>query len=164
MRTNIGIHRAVSKMVVDSHRQIHSRAHQADYYGMAERLHQFQLPVSGSVGVQPIENSVEILFDIAFLYEYGNRRDSQLLEPQTHVGFSSVSASPGTHLYAHVQSWLQDQDLNYIGASMTVGAYNPSIALVGFEPITSLVFSATLHASFQGYGSPIDPSMDLSDT
>jgi hypothetical protein len=135
-----------------------ARGAEATYYKMAERTQQFQFDVGGTLGVLPVENSIAILFDIMFLYEYGTRRDSQLLEPQTHFGWTSVAAPPGSVPYAHVTGWNQDGDLNYIGCDVTAGVHNPMIGIAGTDPTTSLTFTATLHASFGGYGVPLDPA------
>lgn len=156
MRPSVTLKTAVSRMTVDVHRQIHSRSHATDYYQLAEREQQFQFDVGGSVGFVPVEASISVLFDIYFLYEYGTRRDSQLLEPHTRFGFTNMSAPPGSVPYAHVQSWNQDQDFNYIGCTIVVGVHNPTIGMVGADPTTNLNFTASLHASFQGYGAPID--------
>jgi hypothetical protein len=156
MRASTGLQATVSRMTLDLQRQINSRSHAADYYGMAEREQQFQYAISGTVGFLPVETTIKILFDTVFLYEYGTRRDSQLLEPLVRFGFSQLSAPVGTVPYAHVQSWKQDDDFNYIGCTLVVGAHNPLVATVGTDPTTSLKFAATLHASFQGFGVPVE--------
>lgn len=156
MRAGTTLSRALSKISVDTHRQMHSRAQQARYYELAEREHQFQYPIKGTLGLLPVEVTFKILFDVAFLYEYGIRRDSQLLEPRTHFGFSALSGPAGTVPYAHVLKWIQDEDLNYIGCHVIVGIHNPLISATGTGSLTSVKFSATLHCSFQGYGHPMD--------
>lgn len=157
MRPSGHLRSAVSKITVDTHRQMRAKAVEHDYYKLDERWHQFQADFAGTVGFVPVEAQLVINFDIMFLFEYGYRRDSQLGEPQTHFGFTSLSAPPGTVPYAHVESWIQDADFNYIGANVIVGVHNPMIGIMGTDPTTSLNFSGTLHASFQGYGVPLDP-------
>lgn len=152
----VDLSQALGKMTVDTHRRIRSADNRAKYYKMAERWHQFQNTITGTIGLVPVEVTVKILFDIVLLYEYGYKRDSQLLEPQTHFGFTSVTAPPGSVFYAHVVKWEQDKDFNYIGADVVVGVHNPAIAATGTSDITSVKFTATLHSSFQGYGVPID--------
>lgn len=158
MRARTSIRTSVTRMTVDLQRQMHAKRTAADYYRMHEREQQFQYDVTGSIGFAPVEDTIKILFDTMFLYEYGNRRDSQLLEPFVKFGFSQVVGPAGTIPYAHVVDWKQDSDLNYIGATVVVGAHNPSIALTGASSHESLTFKATLHASFQGYGVPLDPA------
>jgi hypothetical protein len=157
MRASTTLQRSLARLTVDSHRQIRSRDNQTMFYGLAEREHQFQFPITGTVGMVPVETTIKVLFDIVFLYEYGYRRDSQLLEPHSRFGFTSLSAPAGTVPYAHVADWIQDEDLNYIGAHVICGVHNPGIAVTGVEQLSSTTFSCTLHCSFQGFGFPIDP-------
>lgn len=149
---------AVAGIALHTQRRVQARAHQSDHYAMTERTQQFQFDISGTLGVVPVESNVEVLFDITFLYEYGMRRDSQLLEPQTHFGWTQINAPPGSVPFAHVTGWKQDADLNYVGASITAGVHNPSIGIIGTDPTSSLTFSGTLHVTFQGYGVPVDPA------
>lgn len=157
MRSSTTLGRALSKMTVDTHKQMRSREDQNKYYKLTEREQQFQYGISGNVGLVPVETAIKIRFDHFFLYEYGYLRDSQLLEPQTHFGFTKLSAPAGTVPYAHVASWIQDEDRNYVGAHVVVGVHNPTIAASGAANVTATAFSGTLHASFQGFGAPIDP-------
>lgn len=157
MKASTTLQRSLARLTVDAHRQIRSRDQQTMYYELAEREHQFQFPITGTVGMVPVETTITILFDIMFLYEYGYRRDSQLLEPHTRFGFTSLSAPAGTVPYAHVKDWIQDVDLNYVGAHVIVGVHNPGIAVTGVEALSSTQFQVNLHCSFQGYGVPIDP-------
>lgn len=160
MRGRAPLGHAVAGIAIGTAQRMNARAHESDYYKMMERTQQFQFGVSGTLGLLPIENNIAILFDIMFLYEYGMRRDSQLLEPLTHFGWSNVSGPKGCIPYAHVTGWKQDLDENYVGCSVTAGVHNPLIGLVGADTTTSLNFSGTLHVSFQGYGVPLDPTQD----
>lgn len=157
MRATSTLQRTLAHATVGTHRAMRSRDRQAMYYELAERQQQFQYPISGTVGLVPVETTITIKFDIQFLYEYGYRRDSQLLEPLTHFGFTSVTAPAGTIPFAHVKEWTQDEDLNYVGAKVVVGVHNPIIAASGAAILSSAAFKATLHCSFQGYGTPLDP-------
>lgn len=157
MHPSTGLSGALARITIGAHRQIRSRDKQSMYYELAEREHQFQFAIAGNVGLVPVEANVDIKFDIKFLYEYGYLRDSQLLEPMTRFGFTSMVAPAGTIPYAHVTTWSQDMDLDYIGANVVVGVHNPAISAAGAATVTQTAFKFTLHCSFQGYGCPIDP-------
>lgn len=149
MRGSSTLHRALAQVTVDSHRQIRARDKQATHYELAEREQQFQLDISGSVGSNiPAETSKKILFDQIFVWDAGVRRDSQLGEPLVRFGFTLTNAPKGTVPYAYVSSWIQDDDLNYVGANVTIAVHNPTDAIGKY--------AGTLHCSFQGYGMPLD--------
>lgn len=136
----IGIARAVKK-----------RSAEADLYGLAEREQQYQYELVGSVGVLPTEVALTLNFGIQFVADSGNQRDSSLDRPHLRTGFEEDFAPPGTIPYAKVTSWLQDVDLNFVGAKVLVGVHCPAAAFEGTE-VNQSRFRMAVHLSFQGYG------------
>lgn len=149
------LHRALTKMTLDLHRKIERRKQIELHYGNHVREQQFQYPFNGYVGMLPSETTVVIKFDICFLWDPGVAVDSQLGEPTFRFGARLLSAPQGTIPYAHVPSWIQDDDLNYIGANVVIGVHNPAQTLN--EQVESVPFNGVAHFTFQGYGFPIDP-------
>ena len=162
MNTSSHLSRALGEITVQAHRAIRSREHQKKYYALTEREQQYQNPVNGNIGSVACETTLTVYFDIAFIYDYGYLRDSQLLEPLVRFGFSQCICPAGTVPYAYIKSWIQDQDLSYTGANITVGVHNPTASIAPAE-ITGTAFSFTLHTSIQGFGAPIDP-IDITDS
>lgn len=153
------IHRSIAKMTIDLHRAMAQRAHAGDIYGLAEREYQVQYEFYGDVGTLPVEAQITIPFDLIFVGDPGNQRDSQLDRPQARFATELLSGPPGIILYAHIASWTQDDSFNFVGAIVTVGAHCPAFLAGETPPTTS--FKGLLHASFQGWAAINDPDGPL---
>ena len=142
-------------MAISLHTAMQTRRDAALDYRLGEREEQMQLDFTGVIGAFPSENSVKVYFLTAFLADPGTARDSQLTAPMVRFGFHIENCPDGTIPYARVSQWIYDDDLNYKGAELVVGAHCPAYELSGAT--SSTPFDGTVHISFQGYGSRRDP-------
>jgi hypothetical protein len=155
------LHRTVTKITIDLHRKIDARRHRERRSGWWEREQQHQFPFAGQLGNLPCETTFKVLFDIMFAQDAGVARDSQLGEPHVRVSHRLLSGPTGTILYAHVPSWIYDDDFNFIGAYVTLGAFCPAIQYS--QQVETVEFTGMFHLAFQGWGAPIDPEGDGPD-
>lgn len=160
MRPHADIQRSLTSMTVGLQQRLRRNQDLQRLWGTGEREQQFQFPFQGEIGLVPVESSFKILFDHFFDFDPGFVRDSQLGEPTARFGFRLETAPPGTIPYAHVAQWIQDPDLNYIGAWVTVGVHNPAIA--GSQNAAVMQpFNGLIHCTFQGWGGMMDKIGDI---
>lgn len=126
------------------------RRHQGDPYRPAEVFQHYQVDVSGTTGTG-VFTDVTINFQ-EVLYYAPLQRNVKTEDPQVTHGV--VLDSGDAHVTAYVVKWLLDDNANYMGAVVRIGATQ-----VGWAPASQ--FSGTLHITFQGYGIPVeDPGYD----
>jgi hypothetical protein len=162
------LQRSISKMTLDLSKSIDHQRHRADHYRLCERENQFQYQLSGQVGTAPVETLIGtpkdpfIPFDIMFVANPGQQRDSQLAVPQVRIGHEIIQGPAGLIPYAYVADWQVNANGHFIGAKVIAGVHAPAIALQGAGAVSSTFFKVTLHIAFQGYGTPIDTTDDYS--
>lgn len=159
MRPHNTIHRSLTSMTVGLQQRMRQNQDLKRLWGFSEREQQFQFPFNGTIGLVPVETTFKILFDHIFAGDPGYARDSQLGEPIARFGFRIDTAPAGTVPYAHVSSWIQDDDKNFIGANVLVGAHNP--AVLDTQATYTQPFAGLIHCTFQGYGATIDNPGDI---
>lgn len=157
MLAHTDLHRSMGKLAIDLHRAMNHRAHAGDDYRQAVRTQMFQFDITGKVGTFPVEKVVKIPFDIIFAADPGMAWDSQLTTPHAHFAFEMSLAPPGLIPYAHISTWLYDDDYDYKGAKVNIGIHCPSVELLGVGSVSQRTFVGRFHATFTGYGAPWDP-------
>lgn len=120
-------------------------------YKLTEVLQQYQIDVSGIAGTG-VSTDVTINFQ-EVLYYAPQERNIVTEDPQI-TGHSAVLDSGDVHFDVYVVKWLFDENVNYTGAVVRIGATE-----VGWAPGSA--YSGTVHITFQGLGVPVeDPGYD----
>jgi hypothetical protein len=156
MLATADIHRSLADLSINVHRATETRAVRANHYGLAEREFQAQYDFAGTVGTLPAEAEATIKFNILFVADPGNQRDSTLDRPIFRPGLEMLYVPPGTISYVHLVSWIKDDDFNFTGAVVLAGVHCPAVA----DPTTvpaSLDFKGILHVAVQGFAVVWDP-------
>lgn len=112
-----------------------------------QMLQHVQCPVQGRVGNRPVWQELAVTWPHPFLMAVSNgKSDTQLKVPQIATG---VQLLTNEHIIIDVQirDWAYDDSNFIVGATARVSAWSP---LAGKKHD----FSAIIHLSFFGYGSP----------
>lgn len=152
--------RSIRRLAIDTVRDADARQRQVAGGAMLERDEQVQVKVSGRATDLPAWVTVDVAFDTVFTIATGNRQ-SNLQRPQVSFGYEitrtqrapnieALSVYEGIFITAYVRDWVFDEGTHAItGAQLAVGAYAPG---------DDLQFESFIHMTFQGLGSPNEPS------
>lgn len=135
---------------------IDKRSKAGDWHTLAEHELQYQYEIAGTVGTLPAETQVTLSFDVIFLTDPGNQRDSTLDRPQFRPGFEFDYTATGMIPYAYVAEWVMDSDFNIVGAKVVIGVHSPAAQFQGLT-VAQAQYKGAVHLSFQGWCLPTDP-------
>lgn len=150
------LHRSIRAMSLGFARAVHKRSREPRDYDLTERELQFQYEIAGQVGTLPVESSIKLTFDVTFMTDSGNQRDSTLDRPQVRTAFEFDFVSTGMIPYVYISQWTLDDDLNIVGARVVVGVHSPAAQFQGLD-LKSATYQGALHIAFQGWCLPNDP-------
>lgn len=162
MLAHSDIHRSLTRLSLDLTKAIAQREGQVKQFRQGEYEVQYQFNFSGKVGTLPVETDFPLTFGVLFFADVGNARDSELDRPLARLAMELTNAPAGVLPYSYVAGWTRDNDFNYIGALIRIGAHLPAMAILGAAP-PAVDFSGVVHIGIQGYGAPLDPDTILGD-
>lgn len=120
---------------------------QAD--GLIEREEQYQIAISGVAEEFLDWQTVDIKFGTVFVDATG-QRDSELTQPHFTYGAQIDSGTP-VGIMACVLEWKTTARGETIGCKLAIGVAASD---------KTVKFKGSLHATFQGYGQPLNTFMD----
>lgn len=153
--TGVDLHRverAVTSIAFEAVEQLDARYDERRRIGMGEYTEEWHVMATGTLNTTTDfpQGLLTIEFSTDFFLAQEQRR-SDLTMPTFHFGsYQGNPAKPVVMMHAAVRSWTKRLDAAFIGAVISVGAYNP-----GATPGSQ--FEALMHFSFSGWGAPFDP-------
>lgn len=140
------LQRSISRMAILVTKEVSAKAREGERYSLRETEQQFQLALSGRGTAIPQWGEISLRFDET-IYMAHSQRDSTNEEPHVYIGKVWDSGQP-CFVEVHVTGWLTDMNGDFTGATVRVGAYDPSNSKVRFK--------ARVHLTFQGMSAPVD--------
>lgn len=149
------VEKALNGLTLGVVRSISSAQERAEKDGLVEREEQFQIGISGTAEEFFDWETVEVKFGNVFVDATG-QRDSELTAPHFTYGAKIDSPDP-VGVLACVMKWRENEKDEVVGCLLAIG-------VAATDSATK--FFGQLHASFQGFGQPLDtfPQEDVGTT
>lgn len=137
--------RLASDLSVGLIKSINDRNVQKQLEGLQEFEEQFQIEISGRAEEFPVWTTAQLAFSINYVDATG-QRDTPFDRPHFTYGAFIESTDP-IGILACVTSWITNDRNETRGCELAIGAVATDL---------SKKFRGQLHATFQGYGAPLD--------